>query len=134
MIEGDAQHSLMLDRLRALPPSSSNSSSNSSSSNALMVRVDAMTREDSEQLVASFLFAKYRKSLSNRQLQTMLDKQDAGSPLYLVTACAWLAQFGVYEEMDEEVRALPGLKLDLLSAMLASLIARFGEPLIRELL
>ena len=37
---------------------------------------------------------------------SVLSQEDAGSPLYLTTACHRLIELGIYEEMDDEIAKL----------------------------
>ena len=61
-------------------------------------------------------------------------QEDAGSPLYLITACHKLIELGVYEEMDAEISKLPQRKIPLLADVIESLIAMFGKDIIRSTL
>ena len=64
----------------------------------------------------------------------MPNQEDAGSPLYLITACHKLIELGVYEEMDAEISKLPQRKIPLLADVIESLIAMFGKDIIRSTL
>ena len=98
-----------------------------------MVTVEAMQPQDSEELVTSFL-RQFHKSLTPSQMAVLLAKDDAGSPLYLITACSSLLQFGIYEEMNQELSKLPAKKIPLLASMIHSLKQQFGEEVIRSTL
>jgi hypothetical protein len=88
---------------------------------------------DSQTLVGSFL-RQYHKSLTLQQMSVLLAKEDSGSPLYLITACSSLLNFGIYEEMDKELDKLPTRKIPLLSAMIQSLRELFGAEVVRSTL
>ena len=65
---------------------------------------------------------------------SVLSQEDAGSPLYLTTACHRLIELGIYEEMDDEIAKLPGRKIPLLEKIIDSMIGKFGKGVIRSTL
>jgi len=97
------------------------------------VEVDPMQLGDGETLVVSFL-RQYHKSLNLQQMSVLLAKEDASSPLYLITACSSLLHFGIYEEIDKELDNLPTKKIPLLSTMIQSLRELFGAEVVRSTL
>jgi hypothetical protein len=62
---------------------------------------------DATAIIEGFL-ERYRKTLDGQQRATLLDKQDAGIPLYLLTALEELRTLGTYEEITNRIRELPG--------------------------
>jgi tetratricopeptide (TPR) repeat protein len=64
----------------------------------------------------------------------LLQQEDAGSPLFLTTACHSLIELGIYEEMDSEISKLPGRKIPLLADIIGALINDFGKGVIRSTL
>jgi hypothetical protein len=71
------------------------------------LRLPVLRDDDADQIVRRFL-ARYRKALDERQRQSLLGKEDARKPLYLLTAVEELRTLGSYDDMTNRIEALPG--------------------------
>jgi hypothetical protein len=89
------------------------------------VELGLLQAEDVTEIVDRFL-DRYRKSLDAAQRQRLLEKDDAGNPLYLLTALEELRTLGVYEEVTRRIEALPGQVGPLFDWILARLEADPG--------
>ena len=73
--------------------------------------------EDSSRQVVRDILRKCNKSLTEddknsflgNQMGIIMSKDHSKSPLFLVSVCAVLLQYGIYEKLTEYLRALPGL-------------------------
>jgi tetratricopeptide (TPR) repeat protein len=73
---------------------------------AVEIRVDALSRADSRMVLMGHLH-RYRKILEPNQLDALLSKADATSPLYLACVAEELRTLGVREELDKHIAAMP---------------------------
>jgi len=74
------------------------------------VTLQPLTPGDANSIIDSFL-ERYCKRLDDTQRTALLAKSDvarAGSPLYLVTALEELRTLGIYKEITERIREMPG--------------------------
>jgi len=62
------------------------------------------------------LFARYNKKLDAEQLDILVSLDSAASPLWLSLACEELRLFGVFEQVTEKIKTLPG-KIKIVSAL-----------------
>lgn len=74
--------------------------------------IGRLNRDDATEIMVGFL-DRYRKELDADQRKALLAKQDAGNPLYLLTALEELRTLGTYEEISERIAALPGTTVPL---------------------
>ena len=70
------------------------------------IALPALQASDQSAIMEGYL-ARYRKSLDAAQREALLEKADAGVPLYLLTALEELRTLGTYEEITRRIRALP---------------------------
>jgi tetratricopeptide (TPR) repeat protein len=73
---------------------------------AAEVRVDALSLTDARTVLLGHLH-RYRKVLEPRQVDALLSKADATSPLYLACVAEELRTLGVREELDKHIAAMP---------------------------
>ena len=73
---------------------------------AAEVRVDALSLADARTVLLGHLH-RYRKVLEPRQVEALLSKTDATSPLYLACVAEELRTLGVREELDKHIAAMP---------------------------
>ena len=73
---------------------------------AVEVRVDALSLADARTVLLGHLH-RYRKVLEPRQVDVLLAKTDATSPLYLACVAEELRTLGVREELDTHITAMP---------------------------
>lgn len=73
---------------------------------AVEVRVDALSLTAARTVLLGHLH-RYRKVLEPRQVDTLLAKTDATSPLYLACVAEELRTLGVREELDRHIAAMP---------------------------
>ena len=64
--------------------------------------------ENSRQELVSMLFSHYNKKLDSEQMQILTNLKGASSPLWLALACEELRVFGVFEQLTEKIKSLPG--------------------------
>jgi hypothetical protein len=84
-----------------------------------------LDRNDAAAIIDGFL-ARYRKTLDGEQRSALLAKEDAGTPLYLLTALEELRTLGGYGEITERIRQLPGRVQGLFSWVLERLEGDLG--------
>jgi len=70
------------------------------------------------------------ESSQNNQLDILVSKQDAGSPVYLEVACEEIRVFSVYERLTSFITALPGSLEGLYAQVLDRLEADVGHAAI----
>jgi tetratricopeptide (TPR) repeat protein len=70
------------------------------------IRVDALSLVDARTVLLGHLH-RYRKVLEPRQVDALLSKADATSPLYLACVAEELRTLGVREELDKHIAAMP---------------------------
>jgi tetratricopeptide (TPR) repeat protein len=70
------------------------------------IRVDALSLVDARTVLLWHLH-RYRKVLEPRQVDALLSKADATSPLYLACVAEELRTLGVREELDKHIAAMP---------------------------
>eukprot|EP00457_Paulinella_chromatophora_P000496 gb/GEZN01000496.1/.p1 GENE.gb/GEZN01000496.1/~~gb/GEZN01000496.1/.p1 ORF type:complete len:1402 (+),score=195.44 gb/GEZN01000496.1/:39-4244(+) len=105
---------------------------------ARVCRVGVLTQNEQSQLVSRNL-ARYHKKLTTddkdkflgNQMEILLNKEQAHSPLYLVLLCDALRRFGVYEKLTEYIRSLPATLPKLFSHVLNDLEEVHGKELTR---
>ncbi len=68
--------------------------------------LEPLSEGDATAIMEQFL-QRYRKTLDEEQRGALLAKQDAGNPLYLLTALEELRTLGTYEEITIRIRELP---------------------------
>jgi tetratricopeptide (TPR) repeat protein len=73
---------------------------------AVEIRMDALTITDARTVLLGHLH-RYRKVLEPRQVDALLAKTDATSPLYLACVAEELRTLGVREELDKHIAAMP---------------------------
>jgi hypothetical protein len=90
--------------------------------------LEALRQEDSTAIMEKFLH-RYRKTLDEEQRGELLAKQDAGNPLYLLTALEELRTLGTYEEITDRIRELP----EQVQPLFAWILQRLeGDPGFRD--
>lgn len=88
------------------------------------VPLKALSKDDATAIMDQFL-ERYRKKLDKEQRRALLAKQDAGNPLYLLTALEELRTLGTYEEITDRIRELP----DEVQPLFAWILKRLeGDP------
>lgn len=68
------------------------------------------------------------ESSHNDQLEALVSKRDAGSPVYLAVACEEIRVFSVYEQLTSFIERLP----ESLKALYASVLARLEADMGRR--
>ena len=70
------------------------------------LELNPLENQDQEAIITGFL-NRYRKSMSVDQRAALLDKADAGTPLYLLVSLEELRTLGTYEEITDRIAQLP---------------------------
>ena len=73
---------------------------------AIEIQLRALNESDATAIIEEFL-SRYRKTFDQQQRHTLLRKQGAGTPLYLLTALEELRTLGTYEEITQRINELP---------------------------
>lgn len=79
-----------------------------------------LAQSDAVSIIDGFL-GRYRKTLDRDQRAALLQKEDIGIPLYLLTALEELRTLGTYEEIINRIREMPERVLPLFNWVLARL-------------
>ena len=76
------------------------------------VMMEALTAADSRAIINQFT-RRYRKRFEPGQCALLLQKNDAGTPLYLLAALEELRTLGTYEKITERIEELPSTTAEL---------------------
>jgi len=79
--------------------------------------------KDCRKELAVLLFSHYNKKLDPEQLDMLTNLEAASSPLWLALACEELRVFGVFEQVTEKIKNLPGTITDLISSIIHRIIS-----------
>lgn len=96
---------------------------------AVAVHIKPLEVEDSRAAIEAHL-ALFRKVLDEEQMEMLLSKDSARSPLYIAVACAELRLHGRFETLSDAILDLPGAVPELFDAVLERLEAQHGGALV----
>ncbi|XP_055957078.1 TPR repeat-containing protein DDB_G0287407 isoform X2 [Patella vulgata] len=80
--------------------------------------------------IVSKILAEYNKLLDQEQMQLLIDKDDAGRPLWLSLACEELRVTGDFRGLTEKIQNLPGDLSGLTQIILERVVKFYGEELV----
>jgi tetratricopeptide (TPR) repeat protein len=98
-----------------------------------LVQVGELTTENSRKIIQDTL-EEYRKTLTEKQIATILSRADAVKPLYLKVACEELRVFPSFELINSRIAALPETIAGLFEQFLQRLEADHDPQLVKDTL
>ncbi|KAL3317678.1 Telomerase protein component 1 [Cichlidogyrus casuarinus] len=104
---------------------------------ALLYRLSALSSSERSALIRSVLAAHGKMLNENalkNQMSQLVNKRDAGIPLFLKLACEHLRLQGQYEELDNQLKSIPSTIPKLMSSALDHLSDKFGLKLVKAML
>ncbi|XP_041366905.1 TPR repeat-containing protein DDB_G0287407-like [Gigantopelta aegis] len=92
--------------------------------------LSAEVRED----IATKILMEYNKQLDSEQMAVLIEKKDAGRPLWLSVACEELRVFGEFRSLTTKITSLPEELGGLLQEVLRRVVTEYGGELVQATL
>lgn len=97
------------------------------------VRVETLQLNDRQDIVSQTL-AEYNKKLDSNQMDLLLQKEAASSPLYLIVCCEELRVFGTFENLKSKISNMAPTIPGLFDQVLERLEGEYGTLLVTRAL
>ncbi|KAL5009468.1 hypothetical protein ScPMuIL_011773 [Solemya velum] len=85
-------------------------------------------------MIAKSILEDYSKKLDEEQMEILVNKEDAGRPLWLTVACEELRVFGEFRKLTQKTRDLPDDLPGLLKVVMQRIVNEYGKDLVMSTL